>query len=126
MEETSRWSISPKLEQTLKRLGERAEIASAIDRALTRQGLERPADGFTIHRDGLKTPIVGRLIGKGLAHDELVDKAHLVIDGVDGRTHYVELTDAPDDLHRGGIVEVGPAPVVVRAADRTIAAIAKE
>jgi Protein of unknown function (DUF3363) len=126
IEETGSWSLAPKLEQTLKGLGERAEIASTIERALTHKGLERPADGFTIHRDDLRAPIVGRLIGKGLAHDELADKAHLVLDGVDGRTHYVELTDAPDDLHPGSIVEVGPAPVVVRAADRTIAAIAKE
>lgn len=126
IEESGRWSLSPKVEQTLKRLGERAEIASAIDRALARQGLERPADGFTIHRDDLKAPIVGRLIGKGLAHDELADRAHLVVDGVDGRTHYVELTDAPDDLHRGSIVEVAPSPIGGRTADRTIAAIARE
>jgi type IV secretory pathway VirD2 relaxase len=126
MEETSRWSLSPKLEQTLKALGERTEIVSAIHRALAREGLERPADRFTIHRDDLKAPIVGRLLGKGLAHDELADRAHLVIDGADGRTHYVELTDAPDDLHRGSIVEVGPAPIGGQAADRTIAAIARE
>jgi type IV secretory pathway VirD2 relaxase len=126
LEATDRWSLSPRLEKTLKGLGERAEIVSAIDRALTRQGVERPADSFTIHRDDLKVPIVGGLIGKGLAHDELADSTHLVVDGVDGRTHYVEVTDAPDDLHRGSIVEVAPSPIRGRAADQTIAAIARE
>jgi type IV secretory pathway VirD2 relaxase len=92
IEETGRWSLSPQLEQALKGLGERADIASAVDRALTRQGLERPADSLTIHRDDLKAPVVGRLIGKGLARDELADRANLVIDGVDG------LTAAPTTL----------------------------
>jgi type IV secretory pathway VirD2 relaxase len=126
MEESGRWSLSPRLEQTLKTLGKRTEIASSIHSALARQGIERPADAFTIHRDDVEAPIAGRLIGKGLAHDELADRAHLVIDGADGRTHYVELTDVPDDLHRGSIIEVGPAPIGGGAADRTIAAIARE
>jgi type IV secretory pathway VirD2 relaxase len=124
--ERGRWSLSPHLEQTLKALDERREVVSAIERALVSHDIDRPADSFTIHRNDLNTPIVGRLLGKGLAHDELADRAHLVIDGVDGRTHYVEVTDTPDDLRRGSIVEVAPAPTGGRAADRTIAAIAKE
>jgi hypothetical protein len=40
------------------------------------------------------------------------DRLHLVIDGVDGRTHYVEMADAGrlDEVRRGHIVALDPAP----------------
>jgi uncharacterized protein DUF3363 len=47
-----------------------------------------------------------------------------VIDGVDGRTHYVETADASplDEIRRGHIVSLDPAPTKAepRAADRNI------
>ena len=50
------------------------------------------------------------MVGKGLAGDELTERQYLVIDGIDGRAHYVEFAepDQLDDVRRGGIVEVGP------------------
>jgi hypothetical protein len=63
---------------------------------------------------------------KGLA-DELRDRGYLVIDGVDGKAHYVAL-NAHDELANyptGAVVEVkGSADV--RAADRNIAALASD
>jgi hypothetical protein len=63
---------------------------------------------------------------KGLA-DELRDRGYLVIDGVDGKAHYVAL-NARDELANyptGAVVEVkGSADV--RAADRNIAALASD
>ena len=52
-------------------------------------------------------------------------RQYLVIDGIDGRAHYVEIAepDQLDDVRRGGIVEVAPPPTEPRAADRTIAAV---
>ncbi|WP_329603550.1 DUF3363 domain-containing protein [Acidiphilium iwatense] len=50
------------------------------------------------------------VIGKGLASDERGDRVHLVIDGADGRAHYVELSEAAARSTRtGSIVEIGRA-----------------
>lgn len=70
--------------------------------------------------------VLGRVAAKGLA-DELRDRGYLVIDGVDGKAHYVAL-NARDELANypaGAMVEVkGSADV--RAADRNIAALASD
>jgi type IV secretory pathway VirD2 relaxase len=70
--------------------------------------------------------IIGRVAAKGLA-DELRDRGYLVIDGVDGKAHYVAL-NARDELANyptGAVVEVkGSADV--RAADKNIAALASD
>lgn len=68
--------------------------------------------------------VVGRVAAKGLA-DELRDRAYLVIDGTDGKAHYVALNarDEPANYPTGAVVEVrGSADV--RVADRNIAALA--
>ncbi len=49
---------------------------------------------YVAHGKQITEPIVGRVLAKGLAGDEMGDRLHLVIDGVDGRTHYVETADA--------------------------------
>lgn len=68
--------------------------------------------------------LIGRVAGKGLA-DELYDKGYLVIDGIDGKAHYVVLPPQSEleQYPTGAVVEVkGSADV--RAADRNIAALA--
>ncbi len=69
---------------------------------------------------------IGRLAAKRLA-DELHDRGYLVIDGTDGKAHYVAL-NARDELAnypKGAVVEVkGSADV--RAADKNIAALASD
>jgi len=64
------------------------------------------------------------VVGKGLA-DELYDKGYLVIDGIDGKAHYVALPPRSEleQYPTGAVVEVkGSADV--RTADRNIAALA--
>jgi hypothetical protein len=58
--------------------------------------------------------------------DELYDRTYVVIDGIDGRAHYVPLARSVDiaDLPMGGVVEVRGAGNA-RAADCTIAAVAE-
>lgn len=58
---------------------------------------------------GEQRSVVGRIAAKGLA-DELRDIGYLVVDGVDGRAHYVRLPAQSDlgDLPVGGIVSVRP------------------
>jgi hypothetical protein len=78
-----------------------------------------------IHRDVPRSPVVGHLVGKGLAGDGLGDKAYLVIDGVDARLHYVEVIAArvPDEARIGAILSVG-REVSARSVDKTIATYA--
>jgi hypothetical protein len=70
--------------------------------------------------------VIGRVIDKGFA-DELADRMHLVVDGADGRTHYVEVGDIESiaDIPTDAIVEVKREAVEARASDRTIARLAE-
>ena len=124
--EVGRWSISPRAEPTLRAMGERGDIIKTMHRALADHGLahERAPAQYAAHGGQITEPIVGRVLAKGLAGDELGDRLHLVIDGVDGRTHYVETADAArlEDIRRGHIVSLDPAPAKAepRAADLNI------
>ena len=117
------WRLSPKLEPTLKQLGERMDKIHLMRRALGAGAAERSVSTFMIHHDAPRSAIIGRLAGRGLAGDGLGDEAYVILDGVDGRVHYVELNDAllPDEVQRGAVLSVGWA-VSARSVDKTIAA----
>jgi type IV secretory pathway VirD2 relaxase len=119
------WQLSPRLEPALKRLGQRIDTIGLMQRALGEEAAERSVSHFTIHREVPRSPVTGHLRAKGLAGDGLADKVHLVIDGVDGRVHYVELDAAlvPDEARVGAILSVGREPSA-RSVDKTIAAVA--
>lgn len=116
------WAIHADAEKTLRALGERGDIIRTMQRAMS--GQPRELAIFEPGDDG--RTILGRVAAKGLA-DELHDRGYLVIDGVDGKAHYVALI-ARDELAKypaGGVVEVhGSAEV--RAADKNIAALASD
>jgi type IV secretory pathway VirD2 relaxase len=117
------WTLSERLEPTLRELGQRGDIIKAMNQALGARGQDRPAASYAIHGPAPAEPIVGRVIGKGLA-DELGDRVGIVIDGVDGRVHHVEAGEAEAaEMRIGALVEAGPR-VSSRPADRAIAAIA--
>ena len=68
--------------------------------------------------------MVGRVAAKGLA-DELYDRGYLVVDGIDGKAHYVALSArwSWSSIPVGSVVEArGSADI--RAADKNIAALA--
>jgi hypothetical protein len=69
--------------------------------------------------------LVGRVVARGLS-DEIDDRHYLVIDAVDGRTHWVDIgrCDAVEPTSESAIVSISPRPVEPRAADRTVAEIA--
>jgi type IV secretory pathway VirD2 relaxase len=127
-EEPMRWSLTSGMEKTLREMGERGDIIKTIHRALTERGLARGAGDFAIHAGRAEQkPTVGKVIGKGLAGDELTGRLHLVIDAADGRVHYVELSEAlAGETKIGSIVEVGRAEALPRPADRNIAELARE
>ena len=119
------WDLSPKLEPTLKHLGERIDTLNVVRDALGGQAAHRSIANFMIHQEVPRAAVTGHLVGKGLAGDGLGDKAYLVLDGVDARVHYIELnaTLVPDDARIGAILTVGREPSA-RTVDRTIAALA--
>ena len=113
-----RWTLAADAEPTLRAMGERGDIIRTMQRALG--DADRPLTVFDV---AASTParIVGRIAAKGLA-DELQDRGYLVVDGTDGRAHYVALPSGADlsAYPTGGIVEVSGGPREPRPADRTI------
>ncbi|MBO9355933.1 DUF3363 domain-containing protein [Bordetella petrii] len=119
--EPGHWRLDGQMEATLRRLGERGDILRAMHRAMRGEPRE-----FAIETGReITQPIVGRIAGKGLAN-ELYDQGYLVIDGVDGRAHYLALPPgtALPDYPVGGIVEVRPLPE--SKADQNIARLAQD
>lgn len=118
--DANRWRLAPDMARTLTAMGEREEALNIMRRALKGQQRECVLDGAST------TPVMGRIAGKGLA-DELHDRGYLVVDGIDGRAHYLKLPAGADlsALPVDGIVEAKP-PGRERTVDRTIAAIAKD
>jgi hypothetical protein len=117
------------MEKTLREMGERGDIIKTMHRALTEQGIAHTAGDYEIHRDGLERgPVIGRLIGKGLAGDQFGDRMHLVIDGIDARVHYVEIANAAqaDEARIGSVIEIGPPKAELRPADRNIVTFTNE
>jgi len=66
-------------------------------------------------------PVIGCILAKGLL-DELNDRAYVVVDGIDGRAHYLRLPSGADlsAWPVGGIVQMDPASGP-RPIDRSIA-----
>ena len=125
--EPGRWTVSSKAESVLRELGERGDIIKTMHRALDREGLAgaRSMAGYVLHREEMTEPIVGRVLDKGLAGDEMGERVRLVVDGVDGRVHHIEMDPArAEDIQRGMMVAAGPGQAEPRASDRNILAVA--
>lgn len=107
-------------EQVLRAMGERGDIVRTMQRAMG--GVPRDLVVFVPGENARH--VVGRVAAKGMA-DELHDRGYLVVDGTDGRAHYVAL-NAKVELEQypvGSVVEArGSAHI--RAADKNIAALA--
>ena len=114
------WAVLADAEKTLRALGKRGDIIRTMQRAISGQ----PRELAVFEPGDYGRTVIGRVAAKGLA-DELHDRGYLVIDGVDGKAHYVAL-NARDELANyptGAVVEVrGSAEA--RAADKNIVALA--
>ncbi len=101
------WVIADEAEPTLRTLGERGDIIKRMHRALTERGIERAASSYVLAGEDIGDRVVGRLLDRGL-DDELKGTAYAVVDGIDGRTHYIKLPDldAAGDSATGSVVEL--------------------
>ena len=120
------WRLAPDLEATLRRMGERGDIIKTLHRDLAAKNIARRAVDYAIFDPAAaKRPLVGRLLRRGLS-DELYDRHYLIVDGVDGRAHYVDIGrgEATETIAENAIVAIAPRRAEVREVDRTIAEIA--
>jgi type IV secretory pathway VirD2 relaxase len=103
----AQWSLKPSLEPALRDLSVRGDIIKTMHQAIRRLGRDPDVSSFALHGDEPATPILGRLVERGL-HDELKGKAYVIVEGVDGRTHYLRFADLEltGDGTPGAIVEV--------------------
>ena len=102
------WMVGLEAERSLRDLGIRGDIIKTMHRAFSEMGLERGVTDYVIDMGSVTSPIIGRLVDKGL-HDELTGEAYAVIDGTDGRAHHVRFRGVEAFEHAppiGGIVEV--------------------
>ncbi|KUR73176.1 type VI secretion protein [Novosphingobium fuchskuhlense] len=102
------WMLRPDAEERLRDLGQRGDIIKTMHQALARRGEERALADYVIDTGRSATPIVGRLIDRGL-HNELTGEAYAVIDATDGRAHHIRLRGIEAFEHAppiGGITEV--------------------
>ncbi len=121
------WKLARDLEPVLRRLGERGDIIKTLHHELTRQGLTRAASDYVIYQSAENDTqrLVGRVVARGLS-DELNDRRYVIVDGVDGRTHYVDIGQVGEAelMPVGSVVAIEPKRAEPRAVDRTVAEIA--
>ncbi len=131
-----RFRLAPDLAETLRALGERGDIIRTMQRDFSRAAIARAQVDQTIYDPAAPDarPLVGRVLARGLA-DEHADRHYVIVDGVDGRSHYVTIgkpvlsfaeggTETDVSLPRGAIVRIDPVRPTIREVDRTIAAVA--
>ncbi|WP_206243640.1 relaxase/mobilization nuclease RlxS [Novosphingobium terrae] len=122
-----RWRVVDDLEGTLRRMGERGDIIRTMQRDLATRKLARSPADQAIYDPGAANarPIVGRVVMRGLA-DELEDRHYLIVDAIDGRTHYAPIGrgEATGPLPTGAIVRIAPRSAGMRDVDRTIMDVA--
>lgn len=102
----SQWSVALETESTLRALGVRNDIIKTMHLAFKEQGQEKCSN--MVIEESPDKPIIGRLVDRGL-HDEHTGEAYAIIDGIDGKAHYIRMRgiEAFDHAPRnGGIVEL--------------------
>ena len=125
-ERKGRWRLSDELEPTLRAMGKRGDIIATLDREVRNRELAASPADYAIYDPGRAEaqPIAGRIAARGLS-DEQAGREYLIVDGIDGRVHYVEVGLGGDDYAReGAIARISPTPVALRDVDRTVAEIA--
>ncbi|GLS32447.1 Type IV secretory pathway, VirD2 components (relaxase) [Mesorhizobium albiziae] len=121
------WRLADNLEDTLRRMGERSDIIKTMHRKMSEKGIARPVSDYAVYdpsEPGTRQ-IVGRVIARGLS-DEINDRHYLIVDGVDGRSHYIDIGkgDAVEPISDNAIVHIEPKRAEARAVDHTVAEIA--
>ncbi len=104
------WQLSPQLENTLHQL----KFEDSIVEARARHGIE------VTYREELKTtqidedsPLTGKVVGMGL-ENELYDKRYLIVEGTDGKAHYLQASNNMIKQHDEGVYRNGDVVTIER------------
>jgi len=119
------WKLDQEMETSLRRMGERGDIIRTLNRELREAGIHRPPQDHALFDPEQGTEIVGRVVATGLS-DEHRDRRYLIVDGIDGHSHYADIGEDQQTLATGSIVRLSPVPIEVREVDRTVAAVASQ
>lgn len=140
------WQLDPDAEQVLTDMGRRGDIIRTLDRDMARTSwrdmkLRMPSPDETPERlviHGLAAgkgrapeaqahpvsgPLIGKVIRRGAANEDH-ERRYLIVEGVDGRSHYIDIGLCAEPTPEGSLVRLDPKVAVVRQVDRTVAEIA--
>lgn len=117
------WRLDPDIEGVLRRMGEKHDVIRTMQRELSAHALARSPADQRIHDPATMGPVTGRVVARGLS-DEHADRQYLIVDGIDGHCHYVDVGQDSTATPAGSIVRVGSNARGVRDVDRTVAEIA--
>lgn len=123
---TTHWHLVPNLAETLRRMGERGDIIRTMQRAYAaRENAPAIIDQIIYDPATADRSLVGRVVERGLA-DEYADRHYVIVEAIDGRTHYVDIGkgEAVSPIPKDAIVEIAARGGGVRPVDRTIAEVA--
>jgi len=120
-----RWTLDRELELRLRCMGERGDIIRTLNRELREAGIHRPPQNNALFDPAQDQAIIGRVVATGLS-DEHRDRRYLVIDGIDGHSHYADIGEDQQAVRTGSIVRLSPAPAEVRDVDRAVAQVAAD
>ena len=117
------WQVSSGLTEKLAALERRDIVAARIEQAVSVAGLERVA-ALPDEQEQSPRAVTGKLLV--IAHnDELSDRSHAIIDGLDGRVHHFELGSShTSGLEPGDFVQAKPRARGVSRMDRVIEDVA--
>lgn len=120
-----RYRLAEGLEDTLRHMGERGDILRLMQRELTAHRLDRAGVEQVVTTD-MREPIVGRLIQRGFSNEHR-DRHYVMVDGVDGRVHYIDIGrgDAVPSVPENATVRIEPAGMSLTKADRVVDAVAR-
>lgn len=121
----ARYQLADGLEDTLRHMGERGDIIRLMQRELTARRLDRPGVNQVVTTE-MREAIIGRLIRRGFS-DEHRDRHYMMVDGIDGRVHYLDIgrADAVLSVPENATVRIEPSRIGLTQADRTVNAVAR-
>jgi len=124
-----RWRLDDKLEDTLRRMGDRGDILKAYHKSLKAARIERPSFNDPVYDplDSLAKPVTGRVIKTGIL-DDVNDRSFMVLDTMSGEAIFVETGSEANiaEIEPGMIVKAGPQSFQPKTSDYTIADIASK
>lgn len=112
------WRLAGKLEPVLCSLGRQEQAIGCMGQALAASGLKRSAAELVVHRFERSLGVTGRVVAFGASSDN-ADRRYLIVDGLDGRCHHLEIGrgDRPVAIEIGAIVHIEPRRPNRRALD---------